>query len=100
MTAFSQRAEIKKPEIYRLLHFENKWWCDKNPRDVGLQRAHFPRPVWIRFRGFEKSNQLLLRTRGGVVLALRRVPATADRLWSRPTIRFRSGRLCQLDVGC
>ena len=47
VTALFQRAEIKKPELHRLLHFEDKRRRDEHPRDVGLHQTHFRRAVRI-----------------------------------------------------
>src|SRR5437899_3233057 len=84
MAALFQRAEIKKTEIHGLLDLENKWRRDKDPRNVGLNHAHFGWPVWIRSGRFKKSNQPFLRVRGGLILRLRRARR------SRPTIGCRS----------
>src|SRR4030095_15450279 len=54
VAAFFQCAEIKKTEIYRFLHFEDKRRSNENPRDVGLNRAHFGWPVRIRLGRFTK----------------------------------------------
>ena len=71
IAAFLQRAEIEKSEIDRLLHFEDKRRRDEHPRNVGLKRAYFLRPMRIRRGRFEKRNQLPLKVR------------TAHRLFSR-----------------
>ena len=60
VTALFQSVEIEKPEVHGLLDLENKWRSNEDPRDVGLQRAHFGRAVRIRLGRFEKSNQPLL----------------------------------------
>jgi len=39
VAAFFQCAEIEKAEIHRLFHFEDKWRCNEDPPNVGLNRA-------------------------------------------------------------
>jgi hypothetical protein len=46
--ALFQRGEIDKAEVNRFLHFENKRRGDKDPRDVGLDHAHFDRVMRVR----------------------------------------------------
>ena len=58
--AFFQCAEIEKAEIHRLLHFKDERRRNEHPRNVGLNRAHRIRPVWIRTRQSKESNKLLL----------------------------------------
>jgi len=41
VSAFFQRAEIKKAKVHRLLHFENERRSDEHPRNVDLNHAHF-----------------------------------------------------------